>query len=118
MPTPGSRTGSAHRAMPPVVEQELMATRATDALCDARTSLEVSFLVIANVVRGGTRTSVSLLASSRAVTSAKSVECVSTWYDIPLVKSETNHFSHRLACASSLTMKATAMKIEQLIGIL
>jgi hypothetical protein len=99
MRTPGSKTGSAHRAMPLVAKQEPTATRETDALWSARTSLEVPLLGTANAVQGGTRTSASLLESTWAATSAKSVECVSAWYDVSLVKSETNHFSHRPAYA-------------------
>jgi hypothetical protein len=77
MRTPGSKTGSAHRAMPLVAEQEPMATRETDALWNARTSLEAPLLGTANAVQGGTQMSALLLESTWVATSAKCIKCVS-----------------------------------------
>ena len=99
MPTPGSRTGSAHRAMPPVVEQELMATRATDALWHAKILLEVLLWAIASAAGDGTLTSASLLANMQVATSAERMRCVSAWYGVSLLKYETDHFFYRTACA-------------------
>jgi hypothetical protein len=97
--TPGSKTGSALQASLLAAKQELMVTRATDALWHAKILLEVLLWAIASAAGDGTLTSVSLLANMQVATSAEQMRCVSTWYGVSLLKYETDHFFYRTACA-------------------